>query len=85
MSITRAEVSTRGDKAADVFYVTDTAGNPLDTKTIRAVRQEIGLTILRVKDDPMYTKSPPREPAIGFSFGNLFKTVRAFSLQSWID
>ena len=48
MSVTRAEVSTRGDKAADVFYVTDTAGNPVDNETVEAVRQEIGQTILQV-------------------------------------
>jgi UTP:GlnB (protein PII) uridylyltransferase len=74
LSVTRAEVSTRGDKAADVFYVTDTAGNPVDTKTVEAVRQEIGLTILQVKDNCMHTKSPPREPAIRFSLSNLFKS-----------
>ena len=48
MSVTRAEVSTRGDKVADVFYVTDTAGNPVDNKTVEVVRQEIGQTILQV-------------------------------------
>jgi UTP:GlnB (protein PII) uridylyltransferase len=74
MSVTRAEVSTRGDKAADVFYVTDTAGNPVDTKTVEAVRQEIGLAILQVKGNYMNTKSPPREPVIRFSLGSLFKS-----------
>lgn len=74
MSVTKAEVSTRGDKVADVFYVTDTAENPIDAKTVEAVRQEIGLTILQVKDDCMHTKSPPREPAIRFSLGDLFKS-----------
>jgi len=74
MSVTRAEVSTRGDKAVNVFYVTDAAGNPVDPKTVEAVRREIGLTILQVKDNCMDTKSPPREPAIPFSFGNLFKS-----------
>ena len=48
MSVTRAEVSTRCDKAADVFYVTDTAGNPVDNETVEVVRQEIGQTILQV-------------------------------------
>jgi len=74
LSVTRAEVLTLGDKAADVFYVTDAAGNPVDTKNVEAVRREIGLTILQVKDDPMYRKSPPREPAIRLSLGNLLKT-----------
>ena len=75
MSVTRAEVSTRGDMAADVFYVTDTAGNPIDTKTVEALGQEIGLTILQVKDKYcMHTKSVPRESAMLFSLGNLFKS-----------
>lgn len=73
MSVTKAEVSTRGDKVADVFYVTDTAGNPIDTKTVEAVRQEIGHSILQVKDENMNTKSPRREPVIQFSLGNLLK------------
>lgn len=73
MSVTRAEVSTRGDKVADVFYVTDTAGNPIDTKTVEAVRQEIGHSVLQVKDDNMNAKSRPREPVIQFSLGNLIK------------
>eukprot|EP00253_Pinus_taeda_P002673 PITA_02673 len=74
MSVTKAEVSTWGDKIGDVFYVTDTARNPVDAKTIEVVHQEIGLTILHVKDDCMHTKSPPREPAIRFSLGDLFKS-----------
>lgn len=64
MSVTKADVSKRGDKVVDVFYVTDTTENRVDAKTVEAICQEIGLTILQVKDDCMHTKSPPREPAI---------------------
>eukprot|EP01018_Ginkgo_biloba_P011852 Gb_38847 [translate_table: standard] len=74
MSVTRAEVSTRAGKAVNVFYVTDTAGNPVDSKTVEAVRREIGSTILQVKECPIYAKSPPREPGSRFSLGNLFKS-----------
>lgn len=72
LSVTRAEVSTRGSQAVNVFYVIDSSGNPVKSETIEAVRKEIGLTILRVKEDE-YLKSPPQERG-GFSFGNLFKS-----------
>lgn len=60
LSVCRAEVTTRGSQAMNVFYVTDVSGNPVKSETIEAVRKEIGLTILRVKDDPCL-KSPTRE------------------------
>ncbi|GAU17753.1 hypothetical protein TSUD_171410 [Trifolium subterraneum] len=60
LSVCRAEVTTRGSQAMNVFYVTDVSGNPVKSETIEAVRNEIGLTILRVKDEPC-SKSPSRE------------------------
>lgn len=60
LSVCRAEVTTRGSQAMNVFYVTDVSGNPVKSETIEAVRKEIGLTILHVKDDPCL-KSPTRE------------------------
>ncbi|XP_058093110.1 ACT domain-containing protein ACR4-like [Magnolia sinica] len=72
LSVTRAEVTTRGSQAVNVFYVTDAAGNPVNSGTIEAVRSEIGQTILHVKDDA-YSKSPPQEGG-RFSLGNLFKS-----------
>lgn len=72
LSVTRAEVTTRGSQAVNVFYVTGASGNPVTSETIEAVRQEIGLTILRVEED-MYSKSPPQESG-RFSLGNLFRT-----------
>ncbi|WJX81030.1 hypothetical protein P8452_63961 [Trifolium repens] len=60
LSVCRAEVTTRGSQAMNVFYVTDVSGNPVKSETIEAVRKEIGLTILRVKDEPC-SKSPSRE------------------------
>lgn len=74
LSVTGAEVSTRGDKAVNVFYVTDAAGNPVNAKTIEAVRSEIGQTILEVKESSIYSKSPPEETGGKFSLGNLFKS-----------
>ncbi|MCO5550647.1 hypothetical protein L7F22_004136 [Adiantum nelumboides] len=48
LSVTRADVSTKGSIARNVFYVTDAAGNQVDDKCIEAVRQEIGQAVLRV-------------------------------------
>eukprot|EP01018_Ginkgo_biloba_P017038 Gb_28885 [translate_table: standard] len=74
LSVTRAEVSTRGDKAVNVFYVTDAEGNPVHSKTVEAIRCEIGQTILQVKESSLYSKSPPQEAGGKFSLGNLFKS-----------
>ncbi|KAI5082906.1 hypothetical protein GOP47_0002649 [Adiantum capillus-veneris] len=48
LSVTRADVSTKGNMARNVFYVTDVAGNRVDDKCIEAVRREIGQAVLRV-------------------------------------
>ncbi|XP_059656619.1 ACT domain-containing protein ACR4-like [Cornus florida] len=72
LSVSRAEVTTRGSQAVNVFYVTDASGDPVKSETIEAVRKEIGLTVLRVKDDA-YSTSPPQQSG-RFSFGNLFRT-----------
>ncbi|XP_043707739.1 ACT domain-containing protein ACR4-like [Telopea speciosissima] len=72
LSVIRAEVTTRGSQAVNVFYVTDASGNRVKSETIEAVRSEIGQTILHVKDD-VYSKSPPQGNA-RFSLGTLFRT-----------
>lgn len=72
LSVTRAEVTTRGSQAVNVFYVIDASGSRVKSETIEAVRKEIGLTILRVKDDA-YSKSPPEESG-RFSLGNIFRS-----------
>jgi len=56
----------------NVFYVTDVSGNPVKSETIEAVRKEIGLTILRVKDDTC-SKSPTRE-TVKFSLRDLVRS-----------
>lgn len=40
LSVTRAEVSTQGDKAVNTFYVTDVNGLPVDLKKVEAIRKE---------------------------------------------
>ncbi|XP_022954352.1 ACT domain-containing protein ACR4-like isoform X1 [Cucurbita moschata] len=73
LSVTRAEVTTRGSQAVNVFYVTDGSGNSVKSEMIEAVRKEIGLTILCVKDDEFSTKAPSPESS-RFSLGNLFRS-----------
>ena len=72
LSVTRAEVTTRGSQAVNVFFVTDSSGHPVKSETIEAVRKEIGLTILNVNDDA-YSKSPPQERGL-LSLGNIFRS-----------
>ncbi|RZS03550.1 hypothetical protein BHM03_00033756, partial [Ensete ventricosum] len=75
LSVLRADVTTIGEKAMNVFYVSDPSGNPVDMKTIEALRHEIGHTVmLNVKRVPSTTKSPETSgwAKTSFSFGNLF-------------
>ncbi|ONK60539.1 uncharacterized protein A4U43_C08F19660 [Asparagus officinalis] len=73
LSVTRAEVSTRGGKAINTFYVRDASGNPVDPKTLDSIRQSIGQTVLEVKghnsDCSKSQESPTR-----FLFGGLFRS-----------
>lgn len=73
LSVTRAEVTTRGSQAVNTFYVTDASGNPVKSETVEAVRKEIGLTVLHVKDDDSCSKSPPQESG-RFSLGNILRS-----------
>ncbi|KAE8656346.1 ACT domain-containing protein ACR3 [Hibiscus syriacus] len=58
LTVRRAGISTVGEQAVNVFYVRDAYGNPVDTKTIEALRREIGQSImLNVKKDPKHPRS----------------------------
>lgn len=73
LSVTRADVSTIGNNATNVFYVTDTAGNDVDLKVIEAVRREIGQAVLKVTPIQPTSPSSMTQPTKSrFSFGNLF-------------
>ncbi|XP_021888773.1 ACT domain-containing protein ACR6-like, partial [Carica papaya] len=61
LCVKRAEISTKGGKANDRFYVTDVTGNPVDPKIIDSIRQQIGVTKLQVKHNSMLQPKPPRE------------------------
>ncbi|KAE9606912.1 hypothetical protein Lal_00026002 [Lupinus albus] len=68
LNVMRAEVSTRGNMAANVFYVTDVIGNPADPKIIESVRHKIGLSNLEVKELPSichHQKEDGEDQAIG--------------------
>nr|ADE75960.1 unknown [Picea sitchensis] len=73
LSVTRADITSRDEKGVDVFYVTDVAGNFVDSKTVEAIRQEIGKRALQVKESSMHVDSSPQESS-AFSFGDLFKS-----------
>ncbi|KAL8137840.1 hypothetical protein V2J09_003841 [Rumex salicifolius] len=73
LSVTRAEVSTRGSQAVNTFYVVDSSGNPVKSEIVESTRKAIGLTFLSIKEDEYY-KTPPQETGGRFSFGNLFKS-----------
>ncbi|KAL8535072.1 hypothetical protein ACS0TY_010912 [Phlomoides rotata] len=70
LSVTQAEVTTRGTQAVNAFYVVDASGCPVKSEIIEAVRKEIGLTVLKVKDDA-YFSSPPEQRV---SLSTLFRS-----------
>ncbi|XP_040998626.1 ACT domain-containing protein ACR3 [Juglans microcarpa x Juglans regia] len=81
LSVTRADVTTVGEQAVNVFYVRDASGKPVDTKTIEALRKEIGHTIkLNVKKVPAASAKAPEASGwakTSFFFGNLLERFLA--------
>jgi formyltetrahydrofolate hydrolase len=81
LTVTRAEVSTRENKAINTFYVRDAAGrSDVDLKTLEAIREEIGQTVLQVKGNPDHLKQPPQESPTRFLFNSLFRPRSLYSL-----
>nr|GME15927.1 ACT domain-containing protein ACR4-like [Ipomoea batatas] len=74
LTVTRAEVATRGGKAVNTFYVRDASGYPVDARIIESVRQTIGQTILQVKGSPEDQNSAPQESPTRSLFGGIFKS-----------
>ncbi|KAK4752743.1 hypothetical protein SAY87_021541 [Trapa incisa] len=78
LCIKRAEISTRGGKAKDTFYVADVTGNPVDLKIIDSVCSQVGPTVLQVKHNPNISSNQTDQgTATRFLFGNFFR-ARAF-------
>ncbi|XP_055804474.1 ACT domain-containing protein ACR6 [Solanum dulcamara] len=81
LRIKRAEISTEGGKAKDIFYVTDVTGNPVEQKTVDSIRELVGPDILHVKWSPCHSAKLPEEGTISYLFGNLFKVRTLQSLK----
>eukprot|EP00897_Mesotaenium_endlicherianum_P001219 jgi/Mesen1/1124/ME000123S00299 len=62
LSVTSADVVTRGDKAMNIFYVTDASGGAVDLKVVEAIRREIGPLVLQVKEAPAPSHPLPPKP-----------------------
>ncbi|KAF3786302.1 ACT domain-containing protein [Nymphaea thermarum] len=74
LCITRAEITTKDGQAVDTFYVQDISGNPVDSKSIESIRQQLGKMVMKVKQgSALPSSTPPQETITGFLFGNLFK------------
>ncbi|KAK4416355.1 ACT domain-containing protein ACR1 [Sesamum alatum] len=83
LSITRAEMGTRGKKAIGTFYVKDTSGQHVTPETVEIIRREIGGSVTVVENKSSGTSpeaSPSRtstsssstvEERSSFSLGNL--------------
>ncbi|KAL8166144.1 LOW QUALITY PROTEIN: hypothetical protein V2J09_007643, partial [Rumex salicifolius] len=85
LSVARAGVTTVGEQAMNVFYVTDSNGNPVDSKTVEALRTEIGQTMrLSVKKSQAGSRkeTPSESDGSGwnktsFFFGSLLNKLKA--------
>ncbi|KAL3829464.1 hypothetical protein ACJIZ3_018266 [Penstemon smallii] len=85
LCIKRAEISTKGGKAKDTFYVTDVTGNPVDPKIVDSIRRQIQQGILQVKLNSNPITKPQEENTISFLLGNFFKcrTLPNFLIKSY--
>ncbi|GJR27251.1 ACT domain-containing protein ACR4-like protein isoform X1 [Tanacetum coccineum] len=74
LTVTRAEVATRDNKAVNTFYVRDASGYPVDLRIIESIRNEIGQTILKVKGNCEDSNQGPQDSPSRSLFGGLFKS-----------
>ncbi|CAN6475977.1 unnamed protein product [Victoria cruziana] len=78
LSVMRAKVTTGGGKAANVFYVQDTSGNPVDMKTIESLRSEMGqnmMFIVKPASDSHRPQQPVQTTKFSFSFGGFLERL----------
>ncbi|RCV41929.1 hypothetical protein SEVIR_9G172700v4 [Setaria viridis] len=78
LTVTRAEVTTRGRMAVNTFYVRGSAGEAVDQKTIDSIRQAIGQN-LQVKGQPEPPVAQKKESPTWFLFANLFRPRSLYS------
>ncbi|GMH22749.1 hypothetical protein Nepgr_024592 [Nepenthes gracilis] len=69
LNVTRAEISTSGDTALNIFYVTDAEGYPAKPKMVEAVREKIGPSNLKVKELPSILPQKVERDEPGTSVG----------------
>ena len=76
LSVTRAEVTTRGLKVVNTFYVRDSSGDQVKSETIEAIRTAMGESKLKVtEDDTVKPKPKPNSQQTGrFSLSHLFRS-----------
>ncbi|CAJ1941956.1 unnamed protein product [Sphenostylis stenocarpa] len=74
LMVTRTEVTTKGGKAVNTFYVGGASGCPVESKIIESIHQAIGNTILKVKRKPEKLKPAPQDSPTRFLSGSLFKS-----------
>ncbi|XP_071692493.1 ACT domain-containing protein ACR4-like isoform X2 [Rutidosis leptorrhynchoides] len=77
LSITRAELTTIGSKAKDTFYVMDSSGDQVKTKTIEAVQNALGESVVTLKEENISTTTNSKansQHTVRFSLSNLFRS-----------
>ncbi|KAJ8439726.1 hypothetical protein Cgig2_009550 [Carnegiea gigantea] len=57
LSVSMAEVSTKGDKATGMFYVTDVSGHKINKEALEAIKREIGGSV-QVYDKFLRSSTP---------------------------
>ena len=83
LTVTRAEVSTKGRTAVNTFYVRSSAGEAVDQKTIDSIREAIGHNI-QVKGHPEAPAPQKKESPTWFLFANLFRPRSLSSLGLFV-
>ncbi|XP_074275194.1 ACT domain-containing protein ACR6-like isoform X3 [Silene latifolia] len=81
LAIRRAEISTKNGKAINTFYVTDVKGNPVDPIIINSIREQIGITILQVKQKSYLSRKPAQETIVSFLLASIFKRPKSQILK----
>lgn len=83
LTVTRAEVSTRGRTAVNTFYVRSSAGERVDQKAIDSIREAIGHNI-QVKGQPEAAEPQKKESPTWFLFANLFRPRSLYNLGMFV-
>ncbi|XP_024374835.1 ACT domain-containing protein ACR3 isoform X2 [Physcomitrium patens] len=80
LSVARADITTRDDKAVNVFYVVDASGSPVNMNVVETMRKSLGHSILEVKGLP---RPEPELPSSKLSLGGLFRNFYGLTNMTW--